>query len=285
MFVNAHKIPPFPEIQSLKDPYNGYSLDEKEEYVDIEVDYDFQNALIGDAYHANFVYKPGEADPVENLTVKIFAHLYEIADRKIRKEIEKIVTPITIEPQSPKKKSYSYSAPYYLSDSNFLDEEFGIPVHTPNAIQNMIASFTELFFGRNFSDEKNQKSTHDLKVMLNGDRKDWNDYIKANYKQYFQDQMEIVFNAADKLLKERIEDAHIALASRISFYAGLIITAVGYCLNQNKCTVMGLCGSLVAFGYMIKHYIDFSVRQMQHESVIKTTIDNIYYEAGKNRIF
>lgn len=265
----------------------GYPLDDAEGEQSLDWIYegagseDFEEAL--PFAKISPLSKKIEPDPIENVTLQIFAHLHEIADRKVREEIEKVVDPIANEPLSPKKQSHSYSSHYYLSDSNFLDQDFGFPVHTPNVIQNMIDSFTELFLGWRASDDKNQKSIHKLKEMFEDDQNSWN-YIKDDYSKEYRSKMDNIFKTAGKLITERMQDANRAYVYRVSFYAGLIITAVGYCLSRTLTTATGLACSLSAFGFMIKHYVDFSFRQMQHESELKTAVESIYYEAGKHRL-
>lgn len=287
-FVN--KFPSFDQFQYGEVQYDEAQYDEggyydEGEYIGLPIDEDYEGAVLTEAVPLNLlspIAKKGEPDAIEKFTLQIFARLYEIADRKVREEIESFVQPIACEPISPKKQSRSYSTHYYESGTNLLDEEFGFPVHTPNVVQNMIASFTELFFGWRSTDDKNQKNNYQMKDVFILAGKEWN-YVKNHYSKEFRTKMESVLKTADELLTERMKDADLAFVCRIAFYAGLVITAVGYSLNQKVSTCVGLVCSVAAFGFMISHFLDFSFRQMQHESALKTNVENCYFEVSKHR--
>lgn len=228
--------------------------------------------------------KKGVPDDIENITVQIFAHLYELANWSKCKEGEDWEAILAGCSPSPKKFSSSKSSRFLQAESNFSDDSYlDYPIHADNSISNLLNAISEIFFGMRFDKEKTQKTPIEIEVVLKKDRVTWKT-LRLNYTPYFRLKMKQVFQNARELLKERIKDNKIALYCRIAFYAGLIISVVGTLTSKKFVALIGISASLITSGYMIVRYAIASLRQAQHESNLKLSIDSIYYEAAKHRL-
>lgn len=266
---------------------------------------------------ASPLMKKREPDQIENITVQVFTHLCAFTDRDQRKEVEAAVLEVNEDSKENSKSSiskfkakYSFSKikeafhqardkinelPYFQSqfksnyshqfrpfqDDDLFEEELreeGIP--TRNIIRSSLSVLAYLFLGwERFDakeDDENQKK-------IEKDHKVWQERLKPHYSDVFQGEMDLIFAQAEGVSKNRQEQARSVYLQRLTFYAMLIISAIGKLISHRTVMILGLTAASITSIVMIALYGVNSFKQGQLEANLKTSILNAYNMAGTCR--
>lgn len=284
----------FPPDNSIHNPYDYGFPDHPKKQTDFDrfkgdaiSDEDFERCYLYDSP----LMKKIEVDDIENITLQIFTRLHSLADRNKRSEIQAALAPtdegpeIEDDPFLEKTDDFHHNFRPFRRETNFYaQEERERAVDTKNVARNIFSVMAKIFLGYEFlTPEQDLRTPDEMKADLNADLRTWYGGLKKHYYEYFNSKMTYAFRQADELLTHRQAYAREAYYHRLTFYATLIISAVGKLTNHRAVAIVGLAASVITLIYMLVHYGKNSYELDKKALQLKLLVELAEKEASANR--